>query len=121
MPSTPTTPSPPPLLRIEGLETHLGQGNPPLRVVDDLHLAISRGETFALLGESGCGKSMRALSLMRLLPEGAGIAAGADGLIIEVHPHPEEAWSDGAQSLKPEKFAQMVRDVKRVAEAVGRC
>ncbi len=51
----------------------------------------------------------------------AGIAAGADGLIIEVHPHPEEAWSDGAQSLKPEKFAQMVRDVKRVAEAVGRC
>jgi 3-deoxy-7-phosphoheptulonate synthase len=51
----------------------------------------------------------------------AGIAAGADGLIIEVHPHPEEAWSDGAQSLKPEKFAQMVKDVKRVAEAVGRC
>jgi 3-deoxy-7-phosphoheptulonate synthase len=41
-------------------------------------------------------------------------------LIIEVHPHPEEAWSDGAQSLKPEKFAQLVQDVKRVAEAVGR-
>jgi 3-deoxy-7-phosphoheptulonate synthase len=51
----------------------------------------------------------------------AGIAAGADGLIVEVHPHPEEAWSDGAQSLKPEKFAQMVCDVRRVAEAVGRC
>jgi len=51
----------------------------------------------------------------------AGIAAGADGLIIEVHPHPEEAWSDGAQSLKPEKFAQMVHEARRVAEAVGRC
>jgi 3-deoxy-7-phosphoheptulonate synthase len=51
----------------------------------------------------------------------AGIAAGADGLIVEVHPHPEEAWSDGAQSLKPEKFAQLVCEVKRVAEAVGRC
>ena len=51
----------------------------------------------------------------------AGIAAGADGLIIEVHPHPEEAASDGAQSLKPEKFAQMVREVRRVAEAVDRC
>jgi 3-deoxy-7-phosphoheptulonate synthase len=51
----------------------------------------------------------------------AGIAAGADGLIIEVHPHPEEAWSDGAQSLKPEKFAQMVKDIKKIAEAVGRC
>jgi len=50
----------------------------------------------------------------------AGIAAGADGLIVEVHPHPEEAASDGAQSLKPEKFAQLVRDVRRVAEAVGR-
>jgi 3-deoxy-7-phosphoheptulonate synthase len=51
----------------------------------------------------------------------AGIAAGVDGLIVEVHPHPEEAWSDGAQSLKPEKFAQMVCEVRRVAEAVGRC
>ena len=38
----------------------------------------------------------------------AGIAAGADGLIVEVHPHPEDAWSDGAQSLKPERFAQLV-------------
>jgi 3-deoxy-7-phosphoheptulonate synthase len=51
----------------------------------------------------------------------AGIAAGADGLIVEVHPHPEEAWSDGAQSLKPEKFAQLVTDIKKIAEAVGRC
>jgi 3-deoxy-7-phosphoheptulonate synthase len=48
------------------------------------------------------------------------IAAGADGLIVEVHPNPAKALSDGAQSLKPEKFAQMVTDVKRVAEAVGR-
>jgi len=50
----------------------------------------------------------------------AGAAAGADGLIIEVHPNPSEAMSDGAQSLKPEKFAQLVRDIRRVAEAVGR-
>ena len=50
----------------------------------------------------------------------AGIAAGADGLIVEVHPNPAEAMSDGAQSLKPEKFAQLVRDVRRVAEAVER-
>jgi 3-deoxy-7-phosphoheptulonate synthase len=50
----------------------------------------------------------------------AGIAAGADGLIVEVHPHPEEAVSDGAQSLKPEKFAQLVSAVRRVAEAVDR-
>ena len=50
----------------------------------------------------------------------AGVAAGADGLIVEVHPDPTQAMSDGAQSLKPEKFAQLVRDVRRVAEAVGR-
>jgi 3-deoxy-7-phosphoheptulonate synthase len=48
------------------------------------------------------------------------IAAGADGLIVEVHPHPDDALSDGAQSLRPEKFAQLVREVRRVAEAVGR-
>jgi 3-deoxy-7-phosphoheptulonate synthase len=51
----------------------------------------------------------------------AGIAAGADGLIVEVHPRPEEALSDGAQSLRPERFCQMVKEVRRVAEAVGRC
>jgi 3-deoxy-7-phosphoheptulonate synthase len=50
----------------------------------------------------------------------AAVAAGADGLIIEVHPRPEEALSDGAQSLRPEKFAQLVKEVRRVAEAVGR-
>jgi 3-deoxy-7-phosphoheptulonate synthase len=48
------------------------------------------------------------------------IAAGADGLIVEVHPHPDEALSDGGQSLRPEKFAELVRQVRRVAEAVGR-
>jgi len=50
----------------------------------------------------------------------AAIAAGADGLLIEVHPRPEEALSDGAQSLRPEKFAQLVREVRKVAQAVGR-
>jgi 3-deoxy-7-phosphoheptulonate synthase len=50
----------------------------------------------------------------------AGIAAGADGLIIEVHPHPEEAWSDGAQSLTPERFAKLVTQVRKIAEDVER-
>ncbi len=51
----------------------------------------------------------------------AGIAAGADGLIVEVHCHPEEALSDGGQSLRPEQFAQMVHQVRQIAQAVGRC
>ncbi len=48
----------------------------------------------------------------------AAIAAGADGLIIEVHPKPDEALSDGGQSLKPERFAQLVREVKAIAQVV---
>lgn len=50
----------------------------------------------------------------------AAVAAGADGLIIEVHPRPEEAMSDGVQSLRPEKFAKLVTEMKAIAEAVGR-
>jgi 3-deoxy-7-phosphoheptulonate synthase len=50
----------------------------------------------------------------------AAIAAGADGLIVEVHMDPEKALSDGAQSLRPEKFAQLIKEMRRVAEAVDR-
>lgn len=50
----------------------------------------------------------------------AAIAAGADGLIIEVHPNPEEALSDGSQSLYPEKFEELMVELKKIAEAVGR-
>jgi len=48
------------------------------------------------------------------------VAAGADGLMVEVHHDPEHALSDGAQSLKPERFAQLVQEARRIAEAVGR-
>ncbi|MEJ2748270.1 MAG: 3-deoxy-7-phosphoheptulonate synthase, partial [Anaerolineae bacterium] len=50
----------------------------------------------------------------------ASVAAGADGLIIEVHPRPIEALSDGAQSLKPKRFAELVREMKRLALALDR-
>jgi len=50
----------------------------------------------------------------------AGVAAGADGLIIEVHPRPDEALSDGPQSLKPERFAALMTRVRRVAQALDR-
>ena len=50
----------------------------------------------------------------------AAIAAGADGLIIEVHNNPECAWSDGAQSLKPERFAEVIRKGKAIAQVIGR-
>ena len=50
----------------------------------------------------------------------AAVAGGADGLMIEVHPDPEHASSDGAQSLKPEKFAAMMVKLQLIAGAVDR-
>jgi 3-deoxy-7-phosphoheptulonate synthase len=50
----------------------------------------------------------------------ASVAAGADGLIVEVHPQPERAMSDGAQSLKPAVFAQLMTELRAVAQAIGR-
>jgi 3-deoxy-7-phosphoheptulonate synthase len=50
----------------------------------------------------------------------AAIAAGADGLLVEVHPTPDRALSDGAQSLYPEQFDRMMREIRLIAEAIGR-
>jgi 3-deoxy-7-phosphoheptulonate synthase len=51
----------------------------------------------------------------------ASIAAGADGLIIEVHPHPKVALSDGAQSLTPSNFIDLMKDIDCISQAVRRC
>ncbi len=50
----------------------------------------------------------------------AAVAAGADGLIVEVHPDPDRALSDGAQTLTPQQFAEMMAQVRAIAAAVGR-
>ena len=50
----------------------------------------------------------------------AAVAVGADGLMIEVHPVPEKAFSDGAQSLKYDTFDELVKKAKAVAKAIGR-
>jgi 3-deoxy-7-phosphoheptulonate synthase len=50
----------------------------------------------------------------------AAVAAGADGLLVEVHPHPEAALCDGQQSLRPHEFAEMMANVRRLVEATGR-
>ena len=65
------------LLEVRGLRTWFGSDEDPARAVDGIGFKIRRGETFALLGESGCGKSMTALSLLRLNPHPASrIVAG---------------------------------------------
>jgi 3-deoxy-7-phosphoheptulonate synthase len=50
----------------------------------------------------------------------AAVAAGADGIVVEVHPTPERARSDGAQSLYPEQFAELMGEVRAIAAAIGR-
>ena len=65
------------LLEVNDLKTWFGHGNSAVRAVDGVSFYLNRGETFALLGESGCGKSMTALSIMQLVPRPAGkIIAG---------------------------------------------
>jgi 3-deoxy-7-phosphoheptulonate synthase len=51
----------------------------------------------------------------------AAVAAGADGLLVEVHPDPDRALSDGAQSLRPEQFEELMGQLRIIAPAVGRC
>jgi 3-deoxy-7-phosphoheptulonate synthase len=63
----------------------------------------------------GTGKRDYVLPMAR-----AAIAAGADGLLLEVHPHPERAWIDGHQSLSLDEFDHLMQALKGVAEAVGR-
>jgi len=64
------------LLQVKELSVRIGSGDRAIRPVDAVSFQIRRGETFALLGESGCGKSMTALALLRLLPQPAGEIVG---------------------------------------------
>ena len=84
------------MLRIHDLEVGIDAGSGLVRAIDGLRLAVERGETFALVGESGCGKSMTALALMRLLPEAGRVLHGdvtlADGgTVVDVLGLPEAA------------------------------
>ncbi len=64
------------LLQVSGLSTHFTLPSGTLKVVDDLDLFVAEGETLAIVGESGCGKSMTALSIMRLVPSPGAIVSG---------------------------------------------
>ena len=68
------------ILQVEDLKTVLDTAHGEVRAVDGVDIELRKGECFALVGESGCGKSMTALSIMRLLPEAGRIASGRVGL-----------------------------------------
>ena len=85
----------------------------PLAIVPELHRL---SHLPVIVDPShGTGKSYLVESMCR-----AAIAAGADGLMVEVHNDPQHAWTDGAQSINPEQFAQMMPGLRRVAQAVDR-
>ncbi len=63
----------------------------------------------------GTGKREFVLAMAR-----ASVAAGADGLLVEVHPDPDRAWSDGAQTLNPQQFTELMAQVHAIAAAIGR-
>jgi 3-deoxy-7-phosphoheptulonate synthase len=63
----------------------------------------------------GTGKRDSVLPMAR-----AAVASGADGILVEVHDHPEKALSDGPQSIYPEQFACMMDELERIAPVVGR-
>jgi oligopeptide/dipeptide ABC transporter ATP-binding protein len=66
-----------PLLRVDGLTTVITTRRRPVKAVDGVSFSVGRGEVIGLVGESGCGKSMTALSIMRLLPQAAKQGGGA--------------------------------------------
>ena len=77
---------------------------------------VSRGEMRTIVGVVGEDRAKEQLSAMAK----AGLAAGADGLIIEVHNNPAEALSDGPQSLKPDRFAALMAELRPLAQVLGR-
>ena len=97
------------LLDIHGLSTRLASEAGWVHALDDISLAIEKGQTFALVGESGCGKSMTALSIARLLPDSGAIVAGQVKLSEGI------ASTEGTDVLRISETAMRTLRGKRIA------
>src|SRR5580704_17317832 len=75
----------PPLLTVEDLGTHFFTRRGVVKAVDGVSFSVAAGETLAIVGESGCGKSVTALSLMRLVPDPPGRIVGGTVKLADVH------------------------------------
>jgi peptide/nickel transport system ATP-binding protein len=114
------------LLEVSGLKTWFGNKERPLRAVDGVDFKINRGETFALLGESGCGKSVTALSLLRLNPQPVSrIVAGSIKLKGENLLNLSES---DMQAIRGRRIAMIFQEpqsslnpVLSVGEQIGEC
>ncbi len=99
------------LLDIHGLTTRLASEAGWVHALDDISLAIEKGQTFALVGESGCGKSMTALSIARLLPDSGAIVAGQ----VRLNESSAGANSNSTDVLRISETAMRTLRGKRIA------
>ncbi len=108
------------VLRVQSLTTSLRHGAP---IVDGISFDIAAGETFALLGESGCGKSMTALSLMRLLPDGVQNSGGAvlveDASLFELPEREMRAVRGGRMAMIFQEPGLSLNPVMTVGEQIA--
>ena len=84
-----------PLLQVENLRTYFDTPRGTAKAVDGVSFTLNKGETLAIVGESGCGKSMTALSLLQLVPEPAGFIAGGR-VLFEGHDLLDQSWEEMA-------------------------
>ncbi|MHB1093086.1 ABC transporter ATP-binding protein [Thiobacillus sp.] len=108
-----------PLLCVDKLVTAIGAA----RIVDGVSFHVEAGETYALLGESGCGKSMTALSLMRLLPDGGRIVSGAvrlgDTDVLALPEHDMRRVRGGQMAMVFQEPMLALNPVIRVGDQIG--
>src|SRR5262245_37802427 len=77
-PATSAAPGEPPLLELRDLRTYFDTEDGTVKAVDGVNLSIGKGRTLGIVGESGCGKSVTAFSIMRLIPDPPGRIAGGE-------------------------------------------
>jgi 3-deoxy-7-phosphoheptulonate synthase len=78
---------------------------------------VQRLSHLPIIGDPSHGTGLRD----KVIPMArAAVAAGADGVIVEVHPDPDRALSDGGQSLYPDQFARLVAELRAISSAIGR-
>src|SRR5258706_15220365 len=105
------------MLQVNDLKVALDADAGLVKAIDGLRLSIARGETFALVGESGCGKSMTALALMRLLPDNGRITSGRlDVEGVDVFGLPEA----GMRSIRGGKIGMIFQEPSTSLNAVMR-
>ena len=97
-----------PLLTLKNVTVQINTPSGVIQPVDDVCLSIAPGEIFALVGESGCGKSMTALSINRLLPDNAQICEGSEIYLNDVPLH--ELSEESMRKIREKRFGMIFQD-----------